>query len=153
MIYPTGSEIGSLPLLSLPGGGCSLKLGEEKVVWKEKVRENCPCLLRFLIMSSGCWRSLGAWRSALMSTRLTPWPPFRKNNPGKPYVRLCISGYETSDAAASPLVNHVDVPSMPRPANLSVPEKNQWSREVTPPVSATGTQASSSSALTPVLPR
>ena len=22
---------------------------------------------------------------------------FRKNNPGKPYVRLCISGYETSD--------------------------------------------------------
>ena len=35
------------------------------------------------------------------------------------------------------------------PANLSVPEKNQWSREVTQPVSATGTQASSSSVLTP----
>lgn len=22
---------------------------------------------------------------------------FRKNNPGKPYARMCISGYETSD--------------------------------------------------------
>ncbi|XP_059938386.1 tRNA-splicing endonuclease subunit Sen54 isoform X2 [Mesoplodon densirostris] len=30
---------------------------------------------RFLTLSSGWWRSLGAWRSALMFTRLTPWPP------------------------------------------------------------------------------
>lgn len=33
-----------------------------------------PCFLRFLTVSSGCWRSLGAWRSALTSTRLMPWP-------------------------------------------------------------------------------
>lgn len=36
---------------------------------------------------------------------------FRKNNPGKPHARMCISGYETSKCcsytAPSPLVNQV----------------------------------------------
>lgn len=57
---------------------------------------------------------------------------FRKNNPGKPYVRMCISGYGTSEhfprAAASSLVNQLDLLSMPL-ASSSVPEKNQRSRE------------------------
>lgn len=42
---------------------------------------------------------------------------FRKNNPGKPYARMCISGYETSkccpQAAASSHVNRVALLSTP----------------------------------------
>ena len=105
------------------------------MVWKEEVGEECPCLLRFLTLSSGCWRSPVAWRSALMSTRLTPWPPSERITLASPMSGCALAGTRPVSVASSPLVNHVDVPSMP-PANLSVPEKNQWSREVTQPVGA-----------------
>lgn len=97
MIYPTGSEIGSLPLLSLPGGGCSLKLGEEKGGVERKGARGVPLspkvshyVLRLLEKPGGLEISFDVYQADAVAT-------FRKNNPGKPYVRLCISGYETSE--------------------------------------------------------
>lgn len=50
---------------------------------------------------------------------------FRKNNPGKPYARMCISGYETSkQAAAGPLANHGDLFPAPR-ASLPAPDRSR----------------------------
>lgn len=55
---------------------------------------------------------------------------FRKNNPGKPYARMCISGYETSEhcprAAAGSLVNQVDL----FPTPLTSPPVPDRSRDI-----------------------
>lgn len=82
-------------------------------------------VLRLVEKSGGLEISFDVYQADAVAT-------FRKNNPGKPYVRMCISGYGTSEhfprAAASSLVNQLDLLSMPL-ASSSVPEKNQRSRE------------------------
>ena len=47
-------------------------------------------VLRLLEKPGGLEISFDVYQADAVAT-------FRKNNPGKPYVRLCISGYETSE--------------------------------------------------------
>ena len=47
-------------------------------------------VLRLVEKSAGLEISFDVYQADAVAT-------FRKNNPGKPYVRMCISGYETSE--------------------------------------------------------
>lgn len=66
-------------------------------------------VFRLLEKSGGLEISFDIYQADAVAT-------FRKNNPGKPYARMCISGYETIEpypqVIASSLVNQVDVLSM-----------------------------------------
>lgn len=58
----------------------------------EGVGEHSPCnvsylVLRLLEKSRGLEIRFDVYQADAVAT-------FRKNNPGKPYVRMCISGYE-----------------------------------------------------------
>ena len=48
-------------------------------------------VLRLLEEPGGLEISFDVYQADIVAT-------FRKNNPGKPYVRLCISGYETNES-------------------------------------------------------
>lgn len=82
--------------------------------------EESPCLkvsylaYRLLEKSGGLEISFDVYQADAVAT-------FRKNNPGKPYVRMCISGYEMTEWCLWPL------PARP---STPVPEKNLRSRGV-----------------------
>lgn len=76
-----------------------------------------PCNVFFLVLrllekSRGLEISFDVYQADAVAT-------FRKNNPGKPYVRMCISGYEMIE----------QYPGIPA-TSLPVPEKNLRSRRV-----------------------
>lgn len=54
--------------------------------------------LRFLTLSSGCWKSLGAWRSALMFTRLTLWPRSERITLANPMPGCALVGMRPASA-------------------------------------------------------
>lgn len=82
-----------MPLGGMGWGGCSLDLREGKGGVERKSGGESPCFLRFLTVlrllekSGGLEISFDVYQADAVAT-------FRKNNPGKPYVRMCISGYE-----------------------------------------------------------
>lgn len=81
-------------------------------------------VLRLLEKSGGLEISFDVYQADAVAT-------FQKKNPGKPYARMCISGYETSEhcpQAAASYVNQVD--GLTAPDRLSVPERIQRPREI-----------------------
>lgn len=69
--------------------------------WKRKVGEKSSChnishcIVRLLEKSGGLEISFDVYQADAVAT-------FRKNNPGKPYARMCISGYAVSQHCPSP---------------------------------------------------
>lgn len=136
-------------------------MGKGVVERKRGKKSLCPkvshSILRLLKKSGGLEISFDVYQADAVAT-------FRKNNPGKPYARMCISGYDMSKhypgllAACCP-VNHIDFLSpILSWASLQILEKHLSFRdftlpqpparlsdimyEATQPVSAIGTQAS-----------
>lgn len=90
------------------GGGVGGRLAEESPRLKVSY-----LAYRLLEKSGGLEISFDVYQADAVAT-------FRKNSPGKPYVRMCISGYEMTECRQPPPAR----PSTP------VPEKNLRSRGV-----------------------
>lgn len=92
---------------------------------EREVGEENPCLkvsylaYRLLEKSGGLEISFDVYQADAVAT-------FRKNNPGKPSVRMCISGYEMIEQCLWLLSAHPLTPA----TSLPVPEENLRSRGV-----------------------
>lgn len=110
------------------------------MAWKEKVEQESS--LRFPTLSSGCWRSLGARKSALMFTRPTLWPRSKRRTLASPMPGCALVGTtsEHCPQAAASCVNQVDCLTTPdRCQSLRGsrgPERLCDPQEATQPVSA-----------------
>lgn len=65
----------------------------------ERKEEGPKGFLRFLTLSSGCWRSLGTWKSALMFTRPMQWPHSERITLGSHMPGCALVGMRPARAA------------------------------------------------------